>query len=53
MIVTSRSNIFALQGKSTGDEVKVTQPGGVYELTGDKDLRQIFGSSNTDTLAGS
>jgi probable phosphoglycerate mutase len=53
LIVTSRSNIFALQGKSTGDEVKVTQPGGVYELTGDKDLRQIFGSSNTDTLAGS
>jgi HK97 family phage portal protein len=53
LIITSRSNIFALQGKSTGDEVKVTQPGGVYELTGDKDLKQIFGSSNTDTLAGS
>lgn len=53
LIVTSRSNIYALLGAPTDKEVKVAEPGGVYELTGDKDLKQVYGGSNKDTLAGS
>lgn len=53
LVVTSRSNIFALIGKPTDEEVKVAMPGGIYQLTGEKDLKQIYGKANTDTLAGS
>ena len=53
LIVTSRSNIFALIGKATGDEVKIAKPGGVYTLNAVNKLVQVYGASSTDTLAGS
>jgi len=52
LVITSRSNIFALLGKPTDEKVKVAKPGGVYTLDG-KGLNQVFGGANTDTLAGS
>ena len=52
LIVTSRSNIFGLIGKPIEEKVKVAKPGGVYSLN-EEGLKQVYGASNTDTLAGS
>ena len=53
LVVTSRSNIFGLIGKSTDAEVKIANPGGVYTLNNGNKLTQVLGSDATDTLAGS
>jgi probable phosphoglycerate mutase len=53
LIVTSRSNIFALMGKEAHEKAKVSKPGGVYTLNAENKLAQVFGGSNSDTLAGS
>lgn len=53
LVVTSRSNIFALMDAPTDKKVALASPGGIYELTSTNTLKQIFGKDNTDTLAGS
>ena len=53
LVVTSRSNIFGLIGKSTDAEVKIANPGGVYTLNNGNKLTQVLGGDTTDTLAGS
>jgi len=53
LIITSRSNIAGLKDAgTTGAEIKVANPGGIYRLDATNNLELIYGKEITDTLAG-